>query len=328
MSLPPVEIPLGAMRFNSDFQKLEYFNGDIWMQVHTFSPNLDGGTRGIFAGGNPANNHIEYITIPIASNAIDFGDLTRSDFRGGGGSSNTRGIFMGGGDPNRTNEIDYITIAQKGNALDFGDLPDVMGHGSGMSNQTRCIMNGGGNSGGVTNAMTYVTTASTGNAKDFGDMIEPQEHQAATQSPTRGIIAGGNPSTSQRLQFITMSTLGNAQTFGELIQIGDALMGGGSSSATRAIWAGGYSTGIEYSTIATTGDATDFGNLKVSRGSPYSSSDSIRSVVAGGNTSPSIVATIDYFMIATGGNALDFGDLTSADYNGYDSISSGHGGLG
>jgi len=27
MSLPPVEIPLGAMRFNSDSQKLEYWSG-------------------------------------------------------------------------------------------------------------------------------------------------------------------------------------------------------------------------------------------------------------------------------------------------------------
>ena len=52
MSLPPSEIPLGAMRFNSDSQKLEYFNGQIWMQIHTFSPNLDGGARGIWASGS------------------------------------------------------------------------------------------------------------------------------------------------------------------------------------------------------------------------------------------------------------------------------------
>ena len=53
MSLPPVEIPLGAMRFNSDSQKLEYWNGSAWMQIQTFSPNLDGGTRAcISMGGN------------------------------------------------------------------------------------------------------------------------------------------------------------------------------------------------------------------------------------------------------------------------------------
>ena len=39
-------IPSGAMRFNSDSQKLEYWDGSQWVQVHTFSPNLNGGARG------------------------------------------------------------------------------------------------------------------------------------------------------------------------------------------------------------------------------------------------------------------------------------------
>ena len=51
MSLPPSEIPLGAMRFNSDSQKLEYWMGSAWMQIKTFSPNLDGGVRGLVVNG-------------------------------------------------------------------------------------------------------------------------------------------------------------------------------------------------------------------------------------------------------------------------------------
>ena len=82
MSLPPVEIPLGAMRFNSDSQKLEYWNGSIWLQIHTFSPNLDGGARGVFHSGRTASasdkNNIDYITISTQGNAIDFGDSTQS----------------------------------------------------------------------------------------------------------------------------------------------------------------------------------------------------------------------------------------------------------
>ena len=54
MSLPPVEIPLGAMRFNSDSQKLEYWMGSAWMQIQTFSPNLDGGARGLYSGRSPS----------------------------------------------------------------------------------------------------------------------------------------------------------------------------------------------------------------------------------------------------------------------------------
>ena len=75
MSLPPVEIPLGAMRFNSDSQKLEYFNGQVWMQVHTFSPDLNGGGRGQNMAGTNYTQTIDYITISTAGNAVDFGDL-------------------------------------------------------------------------------------------------------------------------------------------------------------------------------------------------------------------------------------------------------------
>ena len=57
MSLPPSEIPLGAMRFNFDSQKLEYWMGSAWMQIQTFSPNLaesgdaGAGVRAIVGGG-------------------------------------------------------------------------------------------------------------------------------------------------------------------------------------------------------------------------------------------------------------------------------------
>ena len=49
------EIPAGAMRFNSDSQKLEYWNGSAWFQVHTATPDLatagdpTPGARGVFS---------------------------------------------------------------------------------------------------------------------------------------------------------------------------------------------------------------------------------------------------------------------------------------
>ena len=67
------EIPSGAMRFNSDSQKLEYWNGSAWFQVHTATPNLASagditpGARGIFLGGHEpttaAVDTIDYINI-------------------------------------------------------------------------------------------------------------------------------------------------------------------------------------------------------------------------------------------------------------------------
>ena len=146
MSLPPSEIPSGAMRFNSDSQKLEYYDGAQWLQVSTFSPNLNGGARGLRAGGQTPSvtNTIDYVTISTLGNAQDFGDLTVSRFSLGSGSSSTRGLFFGGGTPTRKNEIDFVTIASTGDAIDFGNLTQtVTAGGSHGSSDTRALRFGG-----------------------------------------------------------------------------------------------------------------------------------------------------------------------------------------
>ena len=84
---------------------------------------------------------------------------------------------------------------------------------------------------------------------------------------------------------------------------------------SRGIWAGGYrSSGatnyIDYVTIASTGNATTFGNLTLSRHSGRASSNGVRGVIGGGNDGSSYTNVIDYITIATTGNAIDFGDLT------------------
>ena len=96
-------VPLGAMRFNSDSQKLEYWMGSAWMQIQTFSPNLDGGVRALFGGGygdpsgpHPAMDTIDFITVSTAGNATDFGNLSIGRSAKPGGGSRTRGIFQGG----------------------------------------------------------------------------------------------------------------------------------------------------------------------------------------------------------------------------------------
>ena len=85
------QAPAGAIRFNTDSNKLEvYIGGPVgygtlpngqWMQVDNWSPeNQTGGTRGLVGGGyDSANrNDINYITIDTTGNAIDFGDLTEA----------------------------------------------------------------------------------------------------------------------------------------------------------------------------------------------------------------------------------------------------------
>ena len=108
-------------------------------------------------------------------------------------------------------------------------------------------------------------------------------------------------------------TIGNALNFGDLSEQGEAL--GTATSPTRACFAGGRHPQtdefIDYITMASTGDAIDFGDLSQARQNLcyHTSSSSTRGIFAGG-INPSQVNTIDYITIAATGNATDFGDLT------------------
>ena len=176
MSLPPSEIPLGAMRFNSDSQKLEYWVGSAWMQIKTFSPNYDGGVRGFFmGGGDPAEtNRIDVVTIPTQGNATDFGNLTKARMEGSALSNNTTALAAGDSVPGSDDTIDVFTMSSTGNASDFGNLlsstNNMQGNGA-LSNATRGIFGGGYQAGsGQVNILQFVTINSNGNAIDFGDI--------------------------------------------------------------------------------------------------------------------------------------------------------------
>ena len=68
---------------------------------------------------------------------------------------------------------------------------------------------------------------------------------------------------------------------------------------------------IEFLTIATTGNSTDFGDLTQARYAGTGCGSATRGVIVGGQT-PTYVNTIDFVTIASAGNATDFGDLTKA----------------
>ena len=193
MSINPRETPEGAIRYNTDSNKMEVWIGDKWKIVSTSSPNLDGGARGVFFGGAPSNNAaIDFITISTAGDAGDFGDMTSHRVQGAAGSSNTRGVYGNGEAPSITDRIEFITFSSTGDAQDFGDTTDGRrrANGMGLSNQTRALFNGG-YSPGTVNTIDFITIASTGNAKDYGDLTVARESGACCASPIRGIISGG-----------------------------------------------------------------------------------------------------------------------------------------
>ena len=116
--------------------------------------------------------------------------------------------------------------------------------------------------------MDYVTIAATGNAVDFGNLSGNCVYPFSASSTTRGIIAGGGtPSAKNNIEFITITTTGDATDFGDL-PVARWEMGCQCTSATRAVFGGGKVAPdnsavntIEYITMASTGNAIDFGDL-------------------------------------------------------------------
>ena len=83
---------------------------------------------------------------------------------------------------------------------------------------------------------------------------------------------------------------------------------------------------IQFITIASLGNAQDFGDLTSVNSLQGGAASSTRGVFAGGSVSPN-TNTIEFITIATTGNATDFGDRTESK-NGLGGFSDVHGGLG
>lgn len=293
-------------------------------------------TRGLFGGGeiSGVTNAISYITLETTGNATDFGDLTVARRNLGALSSSTRGVWGGGNNgSSNVNVMDYITISSTGNAVDFGDTVELTRYISGSSNSTRGIWAGGVSSGnGNRNTIEYITIASTGNALDFGDLpITTSGGYGALASPTRAVFAGPDEKANEKkIYYVTIASTGNAASFGDLNT--GRTWSAGASNATRGLFAGGYNNdfagnainAIDYITIATEGNATDFGDLTVARYYLAGCASSSRAVFAGGNPSTNVM---DYVTITSTGNATDFGDMLAATSDGLSGCSNGHGGL-
>ena len=346
------EIPAGAMRFNSDSQKLEYWNGSAWFQVHTATPNLgtsgdrQPGARMIIAGGNnyqapSANIHaeIQYLNISSTGNSVDFGtNLTQSRRRLGGMASATRGVFSGGATPSSVTTQDFVEFASTGTCTAWGDSATVAGTSDGMafSNSTRGIVKSGYVAPtGATGTMDYITIASAGNTQDFGDLNKHGDAGGAAGNSTRALMAGGlvQPTTTaiNDISFVTIPTLGDNVPFGELTVARWSLTA--CASRTRTVW-GGASTPsklnvIDFGIISSLGNATNFGDLTVAASTCCTAGSATRGVWAGGYRNPNgnVYNIIDYVNISSTGDAVDFGDLTLTGTAGGGTVSNAHGGL-
>ena len=147
----------------------------------------------------------------------------------------------------------------------------------------------------------------------------PPKGKTTERNRGRGFIGAGlvNPSQSDNIDFLNIQSTGNTTTFGNLTTAKYAL--GSGASSTRGIFCGGYDptsspdtdiNTIEYITIATEGNAIDFGDITTNaRDYQGSCASATRGINAGGQT-PTKINVIEFVTISTTGNATDFGDLT------------------
>ena len=338
---PPIEVPQGAIRLNTDSQKLEFFAQDRWYEMATDVPTLDGGVRGVTMGGRLSSgntNRVEFFTVDIASNATDFGDLTQTRRRTQGCASATRSFMFGGSNPGGSSGydiIDFITFSSTGDATDFGDQTTEVRSPGSVSNATRGITGGGTQgypSGSYKDNIEFITMSSSGNTVDFGDLTLARDYPGTVNSPTRGVFAGGAqyPSFYNNIDFITIASTGNATDFGDLVAAAQGCAG--NCNSVTGIFAHtygpAYSQNVTKINIASTGNSINFAERTHVTTPTQGASSSTRGVFVGGYA-PSPVSysdAMEYIPFATGGTGVDFGNLTQA-LAANVTTSNGHGGL-
>ena len=303
------------------------------------------GDIGLFQGGEYGySSVIDYIQISSTGNGVKFGDLNAQISVMGGTGSSTR-FLAGGGQPGFSTQIQYGAFSTKGNTADYGDLTTGRDLLSALGNETRGVWGGGriNPSNDASNVMDYITISTLGNATDFGDLTVARGNIGGNvNSSTRGIFHGGYAGAdSNVIDYITIGSTGNATDFGDLTRARQNP--GGFSSTVRGVMGGGFNPGtspgtstdiIDYITIASTGNATDFGDLAFSTTHADGLSNNTRGIFSGlSNTSaPGADGTfgnapqILYVTIASTGNTTLFGELTTRRY-GTAPASNGHGGL-
>jgi hypothetical protein len=265
--------------------------GDI-AKINGIEVSVSGGgyDRGVFNIGNDRSvghtvNVIEYITISTTSDSLDFGDLTE-DTHGAAASSNgsnSRGVFIAGVDTGvLTDKIDYVTISTPSNATYFGDALKNTRSNPGESNaeNDRAIRSAGTDGVNSWKDIGFITISSLGNATYFGDMTQNRR--------SHGACSNG---TNERIVFL-----------------------GGSTSASST-----SCNIMEYITVNSIGDATDFGDLTGARIGPRGSSNRTdeRGLIAGGSYGDTynFYNIIEKITINSLGNSSDFGDLVAVNSN-------------
>ena len=162
------------------------------------------------------------------------------------------------------------------------------------------------------------------NTLEFYNGIEWRQFTVHSSS-TRAVVGAGyiSPENTfyEDLEYFSISSGGNVISFGDMSSGGGGRSGASFGSSTRGVFATGYgdtpgSTGhniIDYITIPSIGNATDFGDASGAGYNGDGCSSSTRGVYNIGyiGGAPTYNSTLDYVEIATVGSRADYGDLTA-----------------
>jgi len=319
-----------------------YINNEWKDWLGTTPAPVSYGSRAVIynsASGSSGNhsNTIDYFSIATTGNSSSFGTMLGTTVNGGGandvscsnGSRIIYGAFYNSTSSTPVNGIEYVTASTLGNSTAMGTFTHRSGIGGAGSGGKGYYAAGDGDVPG--NDIEVVDIANGGNATDSGYDIGNHQDGGTHANSSRWLIAGGTSVSSTYITTITyfaVPVVANSSTFGNLTQ--GRSNPSGTGNETRAIFGGGfYYTGnssqpiddrvqnvIDYVTIDTTGNATDFGDLSVRRTNPGSTTNWTRAVyIAGFAGSSGRVNTMDYVTIDTTGNATDFGDMRTAGSN-------------
>ena len=334
---PPSEVPQGAIRLNTDSQKLEFFAQDRWYEMATEEASGLGSRGFRVSGQDSVHTLIETFNIATLGSSHDTGfDLSTARSAFGCSASRTRAIIAGG--DSNANNIQYFEMGSLSNSIDFGDLTSGMAQSGAHSNNVRFIIAGAASN--ANNVINFLTVASTGNALDFGDTLNKLSSVTACGSPTRCIWAGGvlvpNQAPTNLMEFVTIAHTGNSVDFGDLT-VARASSSAGSNNTRGLFFMGNADSNpvynvntIDYVTIASTGNAQDFGDSSTTtaQGAGVAASPN-RIVFFGGyqrGGSPTH-STMEYVNPTTKGNSAKFGDLETGQNGDGNALSSSHGGL-
>tara|TARA_Y100001956_G_scaffold20417_1_gene20045 strand:+ start:2815 stop:3837 length:1023 start_codon:yes stop_codon:yes gene_type:complete len=261
--------------------------GDMVGQIVSSAGCCDG-NKGIMQTGyvlnsNVHNADIQWFTVSTLGDATQRGDLTENKFAQSACSDGTLGFCVGGGKGRsgwtNTGMIEVFTMATSSNASDAGDLTSSTYTDTSITvnDATRAVRCGGasGNGGTRTDMMDYFTMATSVTSTDFGDLKWPSQALEGCGNDTRGVV-----------------------TLGSTLQSGSTV----------------YEDQIQYITIQSPGNATDFGDLTQVRNHASSATNGTRAIFMTGYSWPgnNMWDIIDKIEIDTTGNATDLADVLDA----------------